>query len=160
MHAVTQPTVWIHGSNGLRIREYSPEQRIECLFIHHSDRHITNIKWRNTDWQTNRSMSKIIQEMRDNQLSQTALNFANTSKTRGKVLSSEYRSPRKRNSRASSTNHCPQAVLLLIYYHKTIQGQGQLPEACYPRESFREGLCNHRRWFVCLSVCFFTTITK
>jgi len=25
---------------------------------------------------------------------------------------------------------------------------------CYPRESFREGLCNHRRWFVCLSVCF------
>ena len=23
----------------------------------------------------------------------------------------------------------------------------------YPRESFREGLCNHRRWFVCLSVC-------
>ena len=20
----------------------------------------------------------------------------------------------------------------------------------YPRESFREGLCNHRRWFVCL----------
>ena len=35
----------------------------------------------------------------------------------------------------------------------------------YPRESFREGLCNHRRWFVCLSVCLFvclfvTTITK
>jgi len=27
----------------------------------------------------------------------------------------------------------------------------------YPRESFREGLCNHRRTFVCLSV---TTITK
>ena len=28
----------------------------------------------------------------------------------------------------------------------------------YPRESFREGLCNHRRWFVCLlvrlSVCY------
>jgi len=23
----------------------------------------------------------------------------------------------------------------------------------YPRESFREGLCNHRRWFVCLPVC-------
>jgi len=22
----------------------------------------------------------------------------------------------------------------------------------YPRESFREGLCNHRSWFVCLSV--------
>ena len=31
-------------------------------------------------------------------------------KTRGKVLSGEYRSPRKRNSRRSSTNHCPQAV--------------------------------------------------
>ena len=36
---------------------------------------------------------------------------------------------------------------------------------CYPRESFREGLCNHRRLFVCLSVCLFvclfvTTITK
>jgi len=35
----------------------------------------------------------------------------------------------------------------------------------YPRESFREGLCNHRRWFVCLFVCpsvclFVTTITK
>jgi len=31
----------------------------------------------------------------------------------------------------------------------------------YPRESFREGLCNHRRWFVCPSVCLFvTTITK
>ena len=28
---------------------------------------------------------------------------------------------------------------------------------CYPRESFREGLWNHRRTFVCLSV---TTITK
>ena len=27
----------------------------------------------------------------------------------------------------------------------------------YPRESFREGLCNYRRWFVCL---FVTTITK
>ena len=32
----------------------------------------------------------------------------------------------------------------------------------YPRESFREGLCNHRRWFVdCLSVwlsvCLFVT---
>jgi len=27
----------------------------------------------------------------------------------------------------------------------------------YPRKSFREGLCNHRRTFVCLSV---TTITK
>ena len=40
--------------------------------------------------------------------------------TRGKVLSWEYRSPRKRNSRPSSTNHCPQAVLLLIYYRKTI----------------------------------------
>ena len=26
----------------------------------------------------------------------------------------EYRSPRKRNSRPSSTNHCPQAALLLI----------------------------------------------
>ena len=24
----------------------------------------------------------------------------------------------------------------------------------YPRESFREGLCNHRRWFVCPSVCY------
>ena len=35
MHAVTQPTVWIHGSNGLRIREYSPEQRIECLSKRH-----------------------------------------------------------------------------------------------------------------------------
>ena len=23
----------------------------------------------------------------------------------------------------------------------------------YLLESFREGLCNHRRWFVCLSVC-------
>ena len=31
----------------------------------------------------------------------------------------EYRSLRKRNSRPSSTNHCPQAVLLLIYYRKT-----------------------------------------
>ena len=41
-------------------------------------------------------------------------------KTRGNVLSWEYRSPRKRNSRPSSTNHCPQAVLLLIYYRKTI----------------------------------------
>ena len=35
----------------------------------------------------------------------------------------------------------------------------------YPRESFREGLWNHRRAFVCLSVClsvrsFVTTITK
>ena len=40
--------------------------------------------------------------------------------TRGKVLSGEYRFPRKRNSRPSSTNHCPQAVLLLIYYRKTI----------------------------------------
>jgi len=31
----------------------------------------------------------------------------------------------------------------------------------YPRESFREGLWNHRRWFVCLSVCLsVTTITK
>ena len=40
--------------------------------------------------------------------------------TRGKVLSWEYRSPRKRNSRPSSTNHCPQVVLLLIYYRKTI----------------------------------------
>ena len=31
----------------------------------------------------------------------------------------------------------------------------------YPRESFREVLCNHRRWFVALSVCLFvTTITK
>ena len=35
----------------------------------------------------------------------------------------------------------------------------------YPRESFREALCNHRRAFVCLSVCLFvclfvTTITK
>ena len=25
--------------------------------------------------------------------------------------------------------------------------------SCYFPESFREGLCNHRRWFVCLSVC-------
>ena len=25
--------------------------------------------------------------------------------------------------------------------------------AYYPRDSFREGLCNHRRTFVCLSVC-------
>jgi len=25
---------------------------------------------------------------------------------------------------------------------------------CYPRESFREGLWNHRRSFVCLSVCY------
>ena len=24
----------------------------------------------------------------------------------------------------------------------------------YPRESFREGLCYHRRTFVCLSVCY------
>jgi len=31
----------------------------------------------------------------------------------------------------------------------------------YPGESFREGLCNHWRTFVCLSVCLFvTTITK
>ena len=30
-----------------------------------------------------------------------------------------YRSLQKRNSRPSSTNHCPQAVLLLIYYRKT-----------------------------------------
>jgi len=31
----------------------------------------------------------------------------------------------------------------------------------YPRESFREGLWNHWRTFVCLSVCLFvTTITK
>jgi len=31
----------------------------------------------------------------------------------------------------------------------------------YPRESFRGGTCNHRRWFVCLSVCLFvTTITE
>jgi len=27
----------------------------------------------------------------------------------------------------------------------------------YPRESFREGLCNHRRWFVCLFVCYHDT---
>jgi len=27
---------------------------------------------------------------------------------------------------------------------------------CYPRESFREGLWNHRRTFVCLSVCLLT----
>ena len=26
---------------------------------------------------------------------------------------------------------------------------------CYPRESIREGLCNHRSWFVCLFVCLF-----
>jgi len=32
---------------------------------------------------------------------------------------------------------------------------------CYHRESFREGLWNHRRTFVCLFVCLFdTTITK
>ena len=31
----------------------------------------------------------------------------------------------------------------------------------YPRESFCEGLCFYRRWFVCLSVrLFVTTITK
>ena len=24
----------------------------------------------------------------------------------------------------------------------------------FPRQSFREGLCNHRRWFVCLFVCY------
>ena len=31
----------------------------------------------------------------------------------------------------------------------------------YPRESFREGLWNHRRTFVCPDVCLFvTTITK
>jgi len=29
----------------------------------------------------------------------------------------------------------------------------------YPRESFREGLCNHRRWFVCLSVCLFVCLS-
>jgi len=45
--------------------------------------------------------------------------YSTTVLTRGKVLSWEYRSPRKRNSRPSSTNHCPQAVLLLIYYRKT-----------------------------------------
>ena len=50
--------------------------------------------------------------------------------TRGKVLSWEYRSLRKRNSRTLSTNHCRQAVLLLIYYRKTIKGQGRLPEVC------------------------------
>ena len=37
---------------------------------------------------------------------------------------------RKRNLRPSSNNHCPQAVLLLIYYRKTISGQGRLPEVC------------------------------
>jgi len=39
--------------------------------------------------------------------------------------------------------HTVQAVAIM---HSTIY---------YPRESFREGLCNHRRWFVCLSVCLF-----
>jgi len=28
-------------------------------------------------------------------------------------------------------------------------------QSFYPRESFREGLWNHRRTFVCLSVCLF-----
>ena len=32
---------------------------------------------------------------------------------------------------------------------------------CYPRESFRQGLWNHRRTFVCLFVCLsVATITK
>ena len=37
------------------------------------------------------------------------------------------------------------------------KGQTTSWDNYYPRESFREGLCNHRRWFVCL---FVTTITK
>jgi len=39
----------------------------------------------------------------------------------------------------------------------SISGSLDTSRRCYPRESFREGLCNHRRWFVCL---FVTTITK
>jgi len=31
---------------------------------------------------------------------------------------------------------------------------GKQTDGCYPRESFREGLWNHRRTFVCLSVCY------
>jgi len=46
----------------------------------------------------------------------------------------------------SSTDHTMQ--LSLVYMQNDI----------YPRESFREGLCNHRRWFVCLSVCLFVCL--
>ena len=77
--------------------------------------------------------------------------------TRGKVLSWEYRSPRKWNSRPpASVILCwvswVENVLLIYYSSSDLL-------VCYPRES--EGLCFYRRWFVCLSLCLFvTTITK
>jgi len=47
----------------------------------------------------------------------------------------------------------------LLCYHGVVERNriSFLQSHCYyyfyPRESFREGLCNHRRWFVCLFVC-------
>ena len=46
-----------------------------------------------------------------------------------------------------SINYCNFAIIMLLYYY-----------VYYPRESFREGLSNHRRWFVCLSVCLFVCL--
>ena len=38
-------------------------------------------------------------------------------------------------------------------YYRITENISRFCEHYYPRESFREGLCNHRRWFVCLFVC-------
>ena len=53
----------------------------------------------------------------------------------------ESRPPHTHHRRVNTEHHrtCHRFIYLLIYY--------------YPRESFREGLWNHRRTFVCLFVC-------
>jgi len=106
---------------------------VHVLFSYHGNKQ--------TDRQTNAGKNIIPRFRGDNQYVNlvqgnttswiaTTQNASSKDITRGKVLSWEYRSPQKRNSRPSSTNHCPQAVLLLIYYRKTIKGQGRLPEVC------------------------------
>ena len=52
----------------------------------------------------------------------------------------------------TDTSRC--AVGALLNAHVLVAEKKHLGNY-YPRESFREGLCNHRRWFLCLSVSLF-----
>ena len=87
----------------------------------------------------------------------------------------EFSCNRSTKHRASSIN-LQQYRLTAFFYNRCIISSSYISaphkqpyctvvwllfENFYPRESFREGLCNHRRTFVCLFVCLFvTTITK
>jgi len=60
----------------------------------------------------------------------------------------------------NAENLCPSATVVRVHDGALAEEWALIvDEVCYPRES--EGICFHRRWFVCVSMCLsVTTMTK